>query len=264
MHSSLVDGVFIAYSGNYQKGRKGKDGKTYKPCRITPHQMSGKLTAKQCAVNIFQTKGRKASANYCIGYDGSLVCNVKEEDRAYTSSSWWNDCQAITIEVSNSGNHTDKITKKSWNTLVKLCVDICKRYNFKLVYDGTKNGSLTRHNMFANTDCPGKYLQSRFPELVKVVNAQLESKPKTSTKKGYSGSFPSLGLKGYLKKGDKGNNVKKLQQFLNWCINAKLTVDGSFGDVTLKAVKNFQEKYGLKVDGYFGKASLKKAKSIKK
>ena len=68
----------------------------------------------------------------------------------------------------------------------------------------------------------------------------------------------------YLKKGDKGNNVKKLQQFLNWCINAKLTVDGSFGDVTLKAVKNFQEKYGLKVDGYFGKASLKKAKSIKK
>lgn len=264
MYSSLVDGVFIAHSGNYQKGRKGKDGKNYKPCRITPHQMSGKLTAKQCAVNIFQTKGRKASANYCIGYDGSLVCNVKEEDRAYTSSSWWNDCQAITIEVSNSGNHTDKITNKSWNTLVKLCVDICKRYNFKLVYDGTKNGSLTRHNMFANTDCPGKYLQSRFPELVKVVNAQLENKPKESTKKAYSGTFPSLGLKGYLKKGDKGTQVKRLQQFLNWCINAKLTVDGSFGDKTVKAVKDYQKKYGLAVDGYFGKGSLAKAKSIKK
>ena len=262
MHSSLVNGVYIAHSSNYQKGRVGKDGKKYKICKITPHQMSGKLTAKQCAVNIFQTKGRKASANYCIGYDGSLVCNVKEEDRAYTSSSWWNDCQAITIEVSNSGNHTDKITEKSWNTLVKLCVDICKRYNFKLVYDGTKNGSLTRHNMFANTDCPGKYLQSRFPELVKVVNAQLENKPKESTKKAYSGTFPSLGLKGYLKKGDKGTQVKRLQQFLNWCINAKLTVDGSFGDKTEKAVKAFQKKYGLTQDGLFGPGCLKKAKAL--
>ena len=239
MHSSLVNGVFIAHSGNYQKGRKGKDGKQYKVCKITPHQMSGKLTAKQCAVNIFQTKGRKASANYCIGYDGSLVCNVKEEDRA-------------------------KITEKSWNTLVKLCVDICKRYNFKLVYDGTKNGSLTRHNMFANTDCPGKYMQNRFPELVKVVNAQLESKPKEDTKKGYTGTFPVLGKKGYLSQGNKGINVERLQKFLNWCINAKLAVDGSFGSKTEKAVKNFQKKYGLKVDGYFGKASLKKAKSIKK
>ena len=234
MHSSLVDGVFIAYSGNYQKGRKGKDGKTYKPCRITPHQMSGKLTAKQCAVNIFQTKGRKASANYCIGYDGSLVCNV------------------------------NKITEKSWNTLVKLCVDICKRYNFKLVYDGTKNGNLTRHNMFANTDCPGKYLQSRFPELVKVVNAQLENKPKEDTKKSYTGTFPTLGKKGYLSQGDKGINVERLQKFLNWCINAKLSVDGSFGPATKKAVKNYQKKYGLAVDGYFGKGSLTKAKSIKK
>lgn len=264
MYSSLVNGVFIAHSGNYQKGRKGKDGKQYKVCKITPHQMSGKLTAKQCAVNVFQTKGIKASANYCIGYDGSLVCNVKEEDRAYTSSSWWNDCQAITIEVSNSSNKTDKITEKSWNTLVKLCVDICKRYNFKLKYDGTKNGSLTRHNMFANTDCPGKYLQNRFPELVKVVNAQLENKPKTSTKKTYSGTFPVLPAKNYLGKGDKGTQVKRLQQFLNWCINAKLTADGSFGNATLKAVKDYQKKYGLAVDGYFGKGSLAKAKKIEK
>lgn len=262
MHSGLVNGVFIAHRGNYQKGRRGKDEKTYKPCKITPHQMGGKLTAKQCAVNIFQRKGRLASANYCIGYDGSLVCNVEEENRAYTSSSWWNDCQAITIEVSNSGNKTDKITEASWNTLVRLCVDICKRYNFKLVYDGTKNGSLTRHNMFANTDCPGKYLQGRFPELVKVVNAQLENKP--STKKGYSGKFPGLGLKGYLRKGDKGSNVKKLQQFLNWCIGAGLSTDGDFGKKTEEAVKTFQKKYGLTIDGYFGKASLKKAKSIKK
>ena len=258
MHSNLVDGVYIAHSGNYQKGRKGADGTQYKVCKITPHQMAGKLTAKQCAVNVFGKAGRLASANYCIGYDGSLVCNVEEENRAYTSSNRVNDCQAITIEVSNSANGTDKITDKSWNKLVELCVDICKRYNFKLVYDGTKNGSLTRHNMFANTSCPGKYLQGRFNELVEEVNSKLDNK------KTYTGAFPGLGLKGYLRKGDKGDNVKKLQAFLNWAINAKLSVDGSFGDLTLKAVKKFQSTYGLEVDGFFGKKSLAKAKTIKK
>ena len=175
MHSNLVSGVYIAHSGNYQIGRSG-----YKICKITPHQMAGKLTGKQCAVNIFGKAGRKASANYCIGYDGDIVCNVEEENRAYTSSSKWNDCQAITIEVSNSANGTDKITEASWNSLVNLCEDICRRYNFRLVYDGTKNGSLTRHNMYANTNCPGAYLQSRLPELARIVNERLNGgeKPK--------------------------------------------------------------------------------------
>ena len=177
MYSKLTDSVNIAHSGNYQKGRSG-----YKICKITPHQMAGKLTGKQCAVNIFGKAGRKASSNYCIGYNGDIVCNVEEENRAYTSSSKWNDCQAITIEVSNSANGTDHITEASWNSLVNLCVDICKRYNFRLNYDGTKNGNLTRHNMFASTDCPGKYLQSRLPELSKIVNERLSDGGGSSSK----------------------------------------------------------------------------------
>lgn len=175
MHSNLVSGVYIAHSGNYQKGRSG-----YKICKITPHQMAGKLTGKQCAVNIFGKVGRKASANYCIGYAGDIVCNVEEENRAYTSSSKWNDCQSITIEVSNSANGTSNITEASWNSLVNLCEDICRRHNFRLTYDGTKNGSLTRHNMYANTNCPGNYIQSRLPELARIVNERLDGgeKPK--------------------------------------------------------------------------------------
>ena len=149
MHSNLVSGVYIAHSGNYQKGRAGQQ-----ICKITPHQMAGKLTGKQCAVNIFGKAGRKASANYCIGYDGDIVCNVEEENRAYTSSSAWNDNLAITVEISNSANGTDKITDASWKSLINLCVDVCSRYGFKLTYDGTKNGGLTRHNMYAKTSCP--------------------------------------------------------------------------------------------------------------
>lgn len=98
----------------------------------------------------------------------------------------------------------------------------------------------------------------------KFRNEIFEEGSHNDSKKGYTGTFPALGKKGYLSKGDKGINVERLQKFLNWCINAKLAVDGSFGPATVKAVKKFQKKYGLTVDGSFGPASLKKAKSIKK
>lgn len=168
-YSSLVSQYIPASTNNYMKGRGD-----YKICKITPHHMAGKLTAAQCG-NIFANPARQASANYGIGYNGEIACYVNEEDRAYTSSNKANDCQAITIEVANSSTGGDwPISEASWNALVKLCVDICTRYNFRLSYDGTPNGSLTRHNMFAATSCPGPYLQGRFPELVEIVNKKLD------------------------------------------------------------------------------------------
>lgn len=165
--SSLTNEVVLAHSNNYTHGRDG-----CKICKITPHHMAGVMSGKQCA-KLFQQDARDASANYCIGVNGDIVLSVPEEFRAWTSASRWNDCRAITIEVSDCDMNWN-ISKASWDSLVNLCVDICRRYGFKLTYNGTKNGSLTRHNMFANTTCPGKPLQNRFPELVKEVNSRLE------------------------------------------------------------------------------------------
>lgn len=124
--SNLTSKVVLADSSNYNKGRFG-----YKVCKITPHHMAGKLSGEQCA-KLFQDPNRNASANYCIGNDGDIVCNVSEENRAWTSSSKSNDCQAITIEVSNCENGGEwRISEKAWISLVNLCVDICRRYNFK-------------------------------------------------------------------------------------------------------------------------------------
>lgn len=179
--SSLASIYVPASTNNYTQGRRG-----YKVCKITPHHMAGKLTARQCG-NIFANPNRQASSNYGIGYDGEIACYVDEENRAWTSSNRANDCQAITIEVANSANGEPwPISDATWNSLVKLCVDICKRYNFRLTYDGTPNGSLTRHDMFANTNCPGKTLGGRFKELADTVNAQLDGKvePKPSTPSG--------------------------------------------------------------------------------
>ena len=114
--------------------------------------------------------------------------------------------------------------------------------------------------MYTATTCPGEYLLSRMDYIVEEVKKKLNEQEK----KAYTGKFPSLGVKGYLKKGDKGTQVGRLQAFLNWCINAKLDVDNDFGSKTLAAVKKYQKKYNLEVDGFFGKKSLAKAKTIKK
>ena len=171
--SSLASSIVPADPSNYTVGRSG-----YKICKITPHHMAGVLTANQCG-KIFQSKKRNASSNYGIGNDGSIAMYVDENNRAWTSSSKSNDCQAITIEVSNSSVGGDyPISNAAWNSLVNLCVDICTRYNFKLSYDGTPNGSLTKHNMFKNTNCPGNYLESKFPELANTVNSILTGNQK--------------------------------------------------------------------------------------
>lgn len=174
--SGLTQVTVPSSVSNYTQGRRG-----YKVCKITVHHTAGVLSAEQCG-KIFQAPGRQASANYGIGNDGKIACYVEEENRAWTSSNAENDCQAITIEVSNSsigGNWP--VSAEAWKSLVNLCVDICKRHGFRLTYDGTKNGSLTRHNMFANTNCPGEYLQSKFPQLVQEVNARLDKKVETTT-----------------------------------------------------------------------------------
>lgn len=69
--------------------------------------------------------------------------------------------------------------------------------------------------------------------------------------------------KNYLTVGDKGDAVKTLQTKLNK-VGYKLTVDGIYGDNTLKAVKSFQTKYKkeLEVDGVAGKNTITKLNAV--
>ena len=89
---------------------------------------------------------------------------------------------------------------------------------------------------------------SALPTDAKPQSAAQPSTPATQTTQSYGGKFPTPTIK----KGNKGTNVKNLQKFLNWYGNYKLTVDGIFGNNTLKAVKDFQKKEGLAVDGIVG------------
>lgn len=282
--SDLATLVVESNPNNYNIGRNGQ-----KVCKITPHIMAGVLSAQRCG-ELFQNPSRLGSSNYGIGKDGEIACYVGEENRAWTSSSRENDFQAITIELSNSEIGGDwKISDVVWNSLVELCVDICRRYEFKLVYDGTPNGSLTRHNMFTATTCPGEYVQSRLQELADTVNSRLEGieMPQVETKQpqiqekhievDYSarelqkalnndfgcklaedndiGSISKAAIsKNNIKIGAKGQFVKWLQKRLvdkGYSVG-QYGIDGSFGNDTNRAVKQFQKDNGLVVDGIVG------------
>lgn len=142
--------------------------------KITIHHMAGNLTVETCG-NVFASPSRQASSNYGIGSDGRVGMYVEEKNRAWTSSSAANDNQAVTIEVANDQIGGDwHVSDTALNKLIELCVDICKRNGIeKLIYTGDASGNLTRHNMFANTNCPGAYLQSKFPYIAEEVNKRL-------------------------------------------------------------------------------------------
>ena len=62
--------------------------------------------------------------------------------------------------------------------------------------------------------------------------------------------------RGYLRKGDSGENVKAMQHLLNLVTGDKIDEDGEFGNVTLTCVKHAQKILKIKVDGKFGEETL--------
>lgn len=152
--------------------------------RITPHCVVGQCSVETLG-NIFAHTSREASCNYGIGTDGRVGMYVEEKNRSWCSSSNANDQRAVTIECASDTYHPYAMNNAVYSTLVKLCVDICKRNGKKkLLWFGDKNKSLnyapksdeivlTVHRWFANKSCPGDWLYSRLEDLAKQVTVQL-------------------------------------------------------------------------------------------
>lgn len=143
--------------------------------KITIHHMGGDLALDALGAS-FGRRDREASANYGIDSDGNVGLYVEEANRSWASSSPENDHAAVTIEVANEetgGNW--RVSDRAYEALIALCTDICRRNGMEeLVYTGDANGSLTIHKMFADTECPGPYLESRMEEIAETVSKNLK------------------------------------------------------------------------------------------
>lgn len=158
---------------------------------ITIHCVVGQCSVETLG-DIFAQTSKQASSNYGIGPDGRIGMYVEEKDRSWCSSSRSNDHRAITIEVASDTTEPYAVTDAAYESLIKLCADICKRNGIKkLLWKADKSligqvdkQNMTVHRWFANKSCPGEYLYSRHYDIANRVNAILgssnEEKPVSS------------------------------------------------------------------------------------
>ena len=181
-NSSLVS--YTKLSPNHSGQR------THSIDRITPHCVVGQCSVETLG-SIFLPTSKQASCNYGIGADGRVGMYVEEKNRSWCSSSNANDQRAVTIECASDTTEPYAFKDIVYQTLIKLCVDICKRNGkTKLLWLGDKTKTLnynpksdemvlTVHRWFAAKSCPGNWMYSRMGDLAEKVTAQLggEVKP---------------------------------------------------------------------------------------
>lgn len=179
--------------------------RTHSIDRITPHCVVGQCSVETLG-NIFLPASRQASSNYGIGVDGRVGMYVEEKNRSWCSSSNANDQRAVTIECASDTKSPYAFKDAVYQTLIKLCVDICKRNGKKkLLWLGDKTKMLnyspkademvlTVHRWFANKSCPGDWLYARLGDLASKVTASLadSSKPAASTGKVKAGNLVTI------------------------------------------------------------------------
>jgi len=175
-NSSLVS--YTKLSPNHSGQR------THSIDRITPHCVVGQCSVETLG-SIFLPTSRQASCNYGIGVDGHIGMYVEEKNRSWCSSSNANDQRAVTIECASDTTEPYAFKDVVYQTLIKLCVDICKRNGkSKLLWLGDKDKTLayspkademvlTVHRWFANKSCPGNWMYARMGDLAEKVTAQL-------------------------------------------------------------------------------------------
>lgn len=177
--------------------------RTHSIDRITPHCVVGQLSCERICDCFPQ--GRDASCNYGIGSDGRISLIVEEKNRSWCSSSRDNDQRAVTIECASDKTEPYAMKDAVYQSLIKLCVDICKRNGkTKLLWFADKTKSLnyapksdemviTVHRWFANKSCPGNWLYSRLGDLAAKVTAQLGGQAASSepAKKTSTNSLPA-------------------------------------------------------------------------
>lgn len=247
-NSPLVS--YTRLTNNYWAGRK------YPLTRITPHCVVGQCSVETLG-NVFYPASRQASCQYGIGSDGRIGMYVEEKNSSWCSSSYDNDNRAVTIEVASDTTHPYAMKDTAYQSLIKLCADICKRNGKKkLLWLGNKEKALaykpkddemvlTAHRFFKNKACPGDWLYSRFGELADKVNALLNASSTSNNKTSTTQSSAPVAT-------NASDNETKIWNFLKGKGLNDYAVAGVMGNLYAESAlnpKNLQNSYEKKL-GY--------------
>lgn len=93
-----------------------------------------------------------ASSHYIIGLKGEIIRCIPENEVAFHSGSYSMNRKSIGIEDCHP-DWNGKFNDATYNSLVELCVDICRRY-------GLSANNIIRHYDVTGKDCPRYYVQN--------------------------------------------------------------------------------------------------------
>lgn len=158
-------------------------------------------------------------------------------------------------------NSTTRISSHSWGTAIDLKLDgkLDVRGNSKVHYGLTLISPIfNSHGWFW-----GATFRTEDAMHFEVSKGKLQEWKTAGLLVAVGAGAGSLGAVGagaemetVLKRGDKGPDVRLLQEKLNQQ-GAHLILDGDFGSRTDQEVRNFQAKHGLKADGLVGPQTRK-------
>lgn len=118
--------------------------KRTKTTKIAVHYIGNPNTSAEANRNYFNSNNDDVSSNYIIGLNGEIICCIPDEEVA------WCTCQANSYSVSIENCHPDstgKLNSKTYNSLVELCVYLCKKYKLN-------ENDLIRHYDVTGKVCP--------------------------------------------------------------------------------------------------------------
>ncbi len=102
-----------------------------------------------------------ASSQYIVGLNGEIIRCVPENEVAYHAGNGTVNRNSIGIETCHP-DWEGKFNENTYNSLVELCADICKRYNLTI-------DCIIRHYDVTGKECPRYYVRNE-KEWIKFKN----------------------------------------------------------------------------------------------
>ena len=147
-HSGTLRGLLEYFISEHNKAVEDKKKFTVGNVTVTDdndyvHYSSSDYTVTMDAIRqkLINTHGGYLRLRYTV--DGKVSLCVEEKNRSWCSSSNANDQRAGTIECASDKTEPYAMNSKVYDSLVKLCTDICRRNGKKkLLWIGERNKTL--------------------------------------------------------------------------------------------------------------------------
>ena len=126
--------------------------------KIVVHYVGNPNTTALANRNYFESLSKQtekyASSHYIVGLDGEIMRCIPENEVAWHSGNIDMNRQSIGIENCHPDD-TGKFNDLTYNSLIDLLVDLCKRYNLDPQTD------IIRHYDVTGKDCPKYYVENQ-------------------------------------------------------------------------------------------------------